>query len=155
MPKAQEPGWWKRLLAALLATSLTLVFATALTTVRTARSLGEYRWGNGGLGQVVAFSLLIGGFSAAAVFVTVETPLILLIPVSVQRKYSPLFLLLSAIVGPIALELFTHPSFRQFWDELRHSPGLLIASSLTGLFCCGVYLALLFCMISRSEASQD
>ena len=51
--------WSYRLLAAFLATCLTLVLVTILTTLRVAQSLGHYHWVNGGLEQVVGWILTL------------------------------------------------------------------------------------------------
>ena len=60
--------WWKRLLAALASTCLTLGIGSVLATYRSAAALGEYHWGNGGLEQILGFVALTGGVPAAALF---------------------------------------------------------------------------------------
>ena len=141
--------WWKRLLAALASTCLTLGVGSVLATYRSAAALGEHHWGNGGLEQIFGFVVLIGGVAAAALFLFVEMPLVLLIPVSIQQRYWHMFLLFAAFVGPLALECVTHPTASRLWMDLRHEPGFLLISLLSGLFSCGVYFFMLFRMNPR------
>lgn len=152
IPDQVEIRWWYRLVAAFLATCLTLGLVTILTTLRVAKSLGDYHWGNGGVEQIVGWTLTFGSVIAAGFFVAVIAPLVLIIPPAYQRKYWWIVLSFSAMVGPIVTGLYPSRSVHQLWADVQNTPGLFASVSLVGLCCSTVYLSAIFWIIPALRA---
>jgi len=138
-----DVSWWQRLLFGFLALAPTLLLLEAWAVLGALRLDPNAQWSNGGIGQVVGFTGIMGGIACLATYILFVVPIVLLWPAWSQRTHWYAMLAVSMLWQPIAtmLLLRQHPVLAL--QQIPHSPSTLLLPESLALLSCGSYLLLI------------